>query len=230
MIRPRRTKFRPIVEGLDDRCLPSVAGLTPAQVATAYGLSGLTFGTRAANGSGQKIAIVDDYNDPNIKTELAVFDSAFNLPRPPSLTVVGQTGTSALPSNDAVWALEEALDVEWAHALAPGAGIVLVEANSASVPDLMAAVNVAKRISGVSVIAMSWGASEFSGQTAYDSVFTTPGVTFVAGSGDTGSFGGPSGRPRPQRPGRSGGQHSKSTPVETTWARPPGPAAAAASA
>ena len=191
MIRPRRTKFRPIVEGLDDRCLPSVAGLTPAQVATAYGLRGLTFGTRAANGSGQKIAIVDAYNDPNIKTELAVFDSAFNLPRPPSLTVVGQTGTPALPSNDAVWALEEALDVEWAHALAPGAGIDLVEANSASVPDLMAAVNVAKRISGVSVIAMSWGASEFSGQTAYDSVFTTPGVTFVAGSGDTGSFGGP---------------------------------------
>ena len=191
MIRPRRTKFRPIVEGLDDRCLPSVAGLTPAQVATAYGLSGLTFGTRAANGSGQKIAIVDAYNDPNIKTELAVFDSAFNLPRPPSLTVVGQTGTSALPSNDAVWALEEALDVEWAHALAPGASIVLVEANSASVPDLMAAVNVAKRISRVSVIAMSWGASEFSGETAYDSVFTTPGVTFVAGSGDNGSFGGP---------------------------------------
>ena len=161
MIRPRRTKFRPIVEGLDDRCLPSVAGLTPAQVATAYGLSGLTFGTRAANGSGQKIAIVDAYNDPNIKTELAVFDSAFNLPRPPSLTVVGQTGTSALPSNDAVWALEEALDVEWAHALAPGASIVLVEANSASVPDLMAAVNVAKRISRVSVIAMSWGGVSF---------------------------------------------------------------------
>jgi len=191
MIRPRRTKFRPIVEGLDDRCLPSVTGLTPAQVATAYGLRGLTFGTRAANGSGQKIAIVDAYNDPNIKTELAVFDSAFNLPRPPSLTVVGQTGTSALPSNDAVWALEEALDVEWAHALAPGASIVLVEANSASVPDLMAAVNVAKRISRVSVIAMSWGVSEFSCETAYDSVFTTPGVTFVAGSGDTGSFGGP---------------------------------------
>ena len=215
MIRPRRTKFRPIVEGLDDRCLPSVAGLTPAQVATAYGLSGLTFGTRAANGSGQKIAIVDAYNDPNIKTELAVFDSAFNLPRPPSLTVVGQTGTSALPSNDAVWALEEALDVEWAHALAPGAGIVLVEANSASVPDLMAAVNVAKRISGVSVIAMSWGASEFSGETAYDSVFTTPGVTFVAGSGDYGR------RPPvaglvPQRPGGRG----DNTPSQHQWKLP----------
>ena len=191
MSRPRRTKFRPIVEGLDDRCLPSVAGLTPAQVATAYGLRGLTFGTQAANGSGQKIAIVDAYNDPNIRTELAVFDSAFKLPGPPSLTVVGQKGTSALPSYDAVWALEEALDVEWAHALAPGASIVLVEANSARVRDLMAAVKVAKRISRVSVIAMSWGESEFLGETAYDSVFTTPGVTFVAGSGDPGSFGGP---------------------------------------
>lgn len=190
MIRHRRTRFRPIVEGLDHRCLPSVAGLTPAQVATAYGLSGLTFGTRAANGSGQTIAIVDAYNDPNIKTELAVFDSAYHLPDPPSLTVVGQTGTSALPSNDAGWALEEALDVEWAHALAPGAAIVLVEANSASVPDLMAAVNDATQIPGVSVISMSWGGGEFSGQTAYDSVFSTPGVTFVSGSGDNGSFSG----------------------------------------
>ena len=188
-IRPRRTKFRPIVEGLDNRCLPSVSGLTPAQVATAYGFSGLTFGTRAANGSGQKIAIVDAYNDPYITTELARFDSAFNLPDPPSLTVVGQTA-SALPSNNAGWALEEALGVEWAHALAPGAGIVLVEANSDQVPDMMAAVNVAKQIPGVSVISMSWSGSEFSGQTAYDSVFTTPGVTFVSSSGDNGPFGG----------------------------------------
>ena len=192
MIRPRRTKFRPIVEGLDDRCLPSVAGLTPAQVATAYGLSGLTFGTRAANGSGQKIAIVDAYNDPNIKTELAVFDSAFNLPAP--------SEPDRRRSNGYIGAALQRCRLgpgrrpwTWngATPCAPGASIVLVEANSASVPDLMAAVNVAKRISRVSVIAMSWGASEFSGETAYDSVFTTPGVTFVAGSGDSGSFGGP---------------------------------------
>jgi subtilase family serine protease len=71
---------------------------------------------------------------------------------------------------------------------------VVVEAKSNSIQDLMTAVNVAKQIPGVSVISMSWGGSEFSGQTAYDSVFTTPaghtGITFVAASGDEGARGG----------------------------------------
>ena len=112
-------RFRPIVEGLDDRCLLSTLGLTPAQVAKAYGLNGLTFGAQAADGSGQTIAVVDAYNDPNIRTELAVFDAQFNLPDPPSLNVLGQSGTSTLPANDVDWAQETALDVEWAHAMAP---------------------------------------------------------------------------------------------------------------
>src|SRR4051794_40689482 len=113
MVRQRRRSFRPIVSTLDDRCMLSASGLSPAQVATAYGLNGLTFGGRAADGTGQTIAIVDVHNDPNIATELAVFDAANNLPAPPSLTVVGQNGTSALPSNNAGWAQEIALDVEW---------------------------------------------------------------------------------------------------------------------
>src|SRR4051794_37144470 len=96
MARPCRRRLRPIVEGLDDRCMLSGAGLTPAEVATAYGLGGLSFGGRAADGSGQTIAIVDAYNDPNIAIELAAFDLEFNLPAPPSLTVVGQTGSTTL--------------------------------------------------------------------------------------------------------------------------------------
>jgi hypothetical protein len=84
--------------------------------------------------------------------------------------------------------------VEWAHAIAPGARIVVVEARSASTQDLLAAVRTARAMAGVSVVSMSWGGSEYAGQTASDSVFTTPaghtGITFVAASGDAGSAGG----------------------------------------
>ncbi len=85
--------------------------------------------------------------------------------------------------------------MEWAHAIAPGARILLVEANSANLSDLLTAVNYARNQPGVSVVSMSWGAGEFSGENSYDSYFTTPaghaGVTFVASSGDSGSAGAP---------------------------------------
>ena len=96
-----------------------------------------------------------------------------------------------LPLTDADWAVEIALDVEWAHAIAPGANILLVEANTDNFPDLLLAVNRAKVQAGVSVISMSWGGSEFPGETNWDSAFlprrTSPGETFVAASGDDGS-------------------------------------------
>jgi len=191
MIRPRRKRLHPSVEGLDQRCLLSASGLTPAQVETAYGLGGLTFGGQAANGSGQTIAIVDAYNDPNIQTEVSFFDSTNNLPAPPSLRIVSETGTAALPTVDVGWAQEEALDVEWAHALAPGASIVVVEAYAGTIPDLMAAVRTATGIAGVSVVTMSWSGSEsLYASPYYDSLFATPGITFVAASGDNGFFGG----------------------------------------
>ncbi len=68
-----------------------------------------------------------------------------------------------------------------------------MEANSASLGDLLTAVNYARQQAGVSVVSMSWGGSEFNGETAYDSYFTTPAghapVTFVASSGDSGGDG-----------------------------------------
>ena len=91
------------------------------------------------------------------------------------------------------WEAEEAMDVEWAHAIAPGANIILVEANSGSTSDLMAAVNTARNIPGVSVVSMSWGGNEltFNYFTNYNSYFTTPaghiGITFLAATGDSGS-------------------------------------------
>ena len=179
----------------------TVQGFTPTQISAAYGFAGLTFvsGTVAANGAGQTIAIVDAYNDPNVQADLKVFDTQFDLAAPPSLKVVGQTGAASLPSTNPDWAGEIALDVEWAHAVAPGAGILLVEAKTDNTDDLLAATNYARSAAGVSVVSLSWGGSEFESgynggesaqQTADDATFTEPvghqGVTFVSAAGDSG--------------------------------------------
>ena len=84
--------------------------------------------------------------------------------------------------------------MEWAHAIAPKAKILLVETTTDSTTNLIKGVNYARSAAGVSVVSMSWGTDEFSGQTAYDKYFTTPaghtGVTFVSAAGDEGAEGG----------------------------------------
>ena len=138
------------------------------------------------------------YNDPNIGSDLRQFDREYGLPNPPSFTKYVETG---LTQSNPGWSLETALDVEWSHAMAPGANLVLVEASSASLANLFNAVNFARSLNGVVDVSMSWGTSEFYGETAYDSLFTTPaghiggdglpgGVTFVAASGDSGAWDG----------------------------------------
>jgi subtilase family serine protease len=82
---------------------------------------------------------------------------------------VNETGGSALPAADSGWSIEIALDVESAHAIAPGAQILLVEANSDQLGDLLAGVDYVRRQPGVVVVSMSWGGNEFSGET-----FTIP--------------------------------------------------------
>ncbi len=160
-------------------------GLSPGQVTTAYGVNQISFGNVTGNGAGQTIAIIDAYFDPNIRSDLATFDSQFGLAAPPSFSQYVQNG---LYASDSGWALETALDVEWAHAMAPAANIMLVEAQP-YLSDLFSAVTFASQQAGVSVVSMSWGAGEFQGENAYDSTFTTPsghaGVTFVASSGDS---------------------------------------------
>lgn len=169
-------------------------GLSPQQIRTAYGVDQITFsgGTISGDGSGQTIAIVTAFHAPSISSDLAAFDSYYGIVAPPLFTVHNLGGSTT----DAGWALETALDVEWAHAIAPGANILLVEAASDSLTDLLTAVNYAKAQPGVSVVSMSWGADEFWGESSYDSTFTTPsghsGVTFVAASGDSGAWYGPS--------------------------------------
>lgn len=181
----------------------SIQGYFPSQISQAYEFNKITLPNGVtADGSGQTIAIVDAYNDPKITSDLAVFDQEFGLSAPPSFQIVNQNGSSKLPVADAGWAGEISLDVEWAHAMAPGANILLVEANTDSLTNLMDAVNYARNAAGVSVVSMSWGGSEFfgwdgtefTGQTQYDPYFTTPsghqGVTFVAAAGDSGVYSG----------------------------------------
>jgi subtilase family serine protease len=177
-------------------------GLTPTQVRQAYGFNQVTFSNSkaAADGSGQTIAIVDAYDDPNIAADLTSFDATMGLSNTAAngvsvLTKV-QMGTNM--TSNAGWAMETALDVEWAHAIAPGAKILLVEAASNSYADLFNAVNYARSQTGVVTVSMSWGSGEFSSEKSYDSYFTTPaghvggsglagGVVFVASSGDSGA-------------------------------------------
>lgn len=173
-----------------------VGGYTPAQIRSAYGLDQVHFGSMPGNGAGQTIAIVDAFNDPKVSSDLHTFDQQFGLQDPPSLQVVNQSGsTSALPTDDPGWSQEISLDVQWAHASAPAANILLVEANSDGLNNLLSAVNYAKKAKGVSTVSMSWGGGEFWSESSYDSVFSSPanhrGVTFVAASGDSGSWDGP---------------------------------------
>jgi hypothetical protein len=180
------------------------AGYSPLQIRTAYGINSST-----ATGAGQTIAIVDAFNDPKISSDLDVFDKQFSATSSGStlyqqygaaasfLTVYNQSGQAVNPGNTSVpvdssagWETEEALDVEWAHAIAPRARIALVEANDNS-GNLYTAVGAAAHLPGVSVVSMSWGGGDFAGETAHDSTFTTPaghaGVTFLASTGDSGS-------------------------------------------
>lgn len=137
--------------------LTSLPRYTPAHIRHTFGFDELS-----GIGNGQTIAIVDAYNDPNIASDLATFDKEFALPAPPNFDVVSQTGASAAGiATNAGWAGETALDVEWVHAAAPGANILLVEASDASLTNLLAAVNYASHEPGVSVVSMSWGSEEF---------------------------------------------------------------------
>jgi hypothetical protein len=171
---------------------PGPTGYTPAQIRHAYGFDQIKFngGTVIGDGAGTTIAIVDAFDDPRIANDLHQFDLAFGLPDPVFIKV-NQSGGTTMPAADAGWASEIALDVEWAHAIAPKASILLVEANNSSYSNLFAAVSFAARQAGVAAVSMSWGGGEFLGETNYDSVFKTPaghtGVTFVASSGDSGA-------------------------------------------
>jgi len=151
--------------------------LTPSQIIGAYNLGSAT------GGSGATIAIVDAYDDPTVLADLTTFSNYFSLP---AANFVEHKMSSSI-SVDQGWALEISLDVQWAHAIAPHATILLVEATTSSLTDLLNAVSYATAYSGVKAVSMSWGGSEFSTETSYDSYFNASGITFFASSGDSGA-------------------------------------------
>lgn len=164
-------------------------GNTPATMYLVY-LPGVTDLTTGGSGT---IAIVDAYDYPTAANDLSVFSSATGLPACTTsngcFKVVYANGKK--PNGNCGWNQEAALDIEWAHAMAPQAKIVLVEAGSNSFANLFAAVNVATQqvqSGGSGEVSMSWGGSEFSGESADDSYFNSPnsGVVYFASSGDTG--------------------------------------------
>jgi hypothetical protein len=184
---------------------PGSDGYTPQQIQTAYQVNQIEFDGVVGNGLGQTIAIVDAFNDPNILPDANYFSTYFGLPQfnagGPTFQVLNQNGSaSQLPPNaplDDSWDVEESLDVEWVHSIAPEANIILYEAtsdddtNSNGVPDLYVAEQTAAENPAVSVISNSWGGSEYATETQDDSDFTTPtghqGITFLAAVGDQGS-------------------------------------------
>jgi autotransporter-associated beta strand protein len=190
----------------DGQISPSTLWLTPSALSSWYG-----FNNVSDSGSGETIAIIDWGNDPNIGSDLSAFDSEYGISSS-TLNVYAQNGEGgnfesvstpgiSLPENASNFYsgniynsedLEISLDVETAHALAPAATIDLVEAYEDSDADIDSAINyVNTTLTAVSVVSMSFAQSEvFSAdEPLSDSLFTATGVSYVASTGDQGSYG-----------------------------------------
>ena len=166
---------------------------TPASAACLYGLVPVTTPdcnpnvvTANPTGGDGAIAIVDAYDDPTAAADLEYFSAQFGLAKP-HFEVIYANGTQPPQDPTGDWELEESLDIEWAHAMAPGAKIYLVEAASNYDSDLLAAELVAAdlvRRHGGGEVTNSWGGGEFPDEVLYDVYFSTPGVVYFASSGD----------------------------------------------
>jgi len=160
------------------------AGYGPLQFRTAYNLPSSTAG------SGRTIGIVAAFNDPNIESDLGVYSNTFGLPKCTTANgcfkKVNQTGGTTYPKTDSGWALEISLDVEIAHALCPNCKILLVEATSNSLSNLLMAEDYAR--THANVVSNSWGGSEFPGETmsSIDGHFNHIGKPITFSSGDSG--------------------------------------------
>jgi subtilase family serine protease len=183
---------------------PPNGGLTPAQLAGAYDLGPLR--QRGIDGKGQTIVIVDSFGSPTIAADLAAFDAGTGLPPPPSLGIIQPAGPVPAYSPTSTrtgWAAETSLDVEWAHAMAPAANILLVETpvaeteGAAGFPQIVAAEEYVLRHHLGGVISQSFGATEqtfaspaqlLALRGAY-TLAASDKVTVLAASGDNGASG-----------------------------------------
>jgi subtilase family serine protease len=169
-------------------------GETPASLACVYDLvsnpvSGCPIAgtTQVPTGGSGVIVIVDAYDYPSAAADLATFSNEFGLP-PANFSVQYANGKPANGCGPG-WELEESLDIEWAHAMAPNAQIVLMEATSASNSALYSAVTAANAYiaahGGKGEVSMSWGGGESRSETSSDHYFTQSGVVYFASSGDS---------------------------------------------
>ncbi|WP_193587827.1 S53 family peptidase [Streptomyces sp. MBT27] len=159
------------------------SGLGPADLQKAYNLP-------ADGGSGRTVAIVDAQDDPNAEQDLATYRSQYGLPACTTANgcfkKVDQNGGTNYPTADSGWAGEISLDVDMVSAVCPQCHILLVEANSANMDDLGAAVNRAVTM-GAKFVSNSYGGSEDASDTTADSqYFNHPGVAITVSSGDSG--------------------------------------------
>lgn len=192
---------QPSASGSYSKPLPR-GGYSPGQIRHAYGIDRL-----GEDGAGQVIGIVTAYDSPAIPRDVQTFIETYHLAR-----LNGLPGAPACnvrdgphpcfqriysedpPSYRDRWATETCLNVDWAHAIAPGADILVIESPRDDAFAMLGAVDLAVR-SGASVIAMSWGSQEFSDETLYDYHFRHAGVAFVASTGDVGVVNWPAASP-----------------------------------
>src|ERR1700733_4365088 len=178
---------------------------SPAQLQAAYGVTPLL--NAGYNGAGQTIVIIESFGSPTIEADLKAFDAAYGLPDPPSFQVLAPLGTVPFNLNDddqVAWAFETALDVQWSHAMAPGAAIVVLTSpvdetqGIQGLPEFLELEKFALDNHLGDIISQSWG-------TAENALFDTAGtnlisefeafyaraaaaqVTVLAGAGDSGS-------------------------------------------
>jgi subtilase family serine protease len=176
---------RPYLLGAGSYSTGPAGGLTPADLASAYGY------VPSVGGTGQTVAIVDAYDDPKIEKDLATFDGEYGLPACTTANgcfkKVSQTGsTTSLPPADTVgWSLEMSLDVETVHSVCSNCKIVLVEAKSESLANLAAAVNEAVKLEA-NEVSNSYGAPETEMGASEQAAYNHPGVVIAASAGDTG--------------------------------------------
>ncbi len=174
---------------------PTPTGYTPQQIRRAYGLGDLNDKYYTNRGKGQAIAIIIANHSPNAKRDLTTFSREYGLPLPTSQTFKQVSVSGKRPLTDEAATAEAMMDIQWAHAIAPAATIILVEADTTggftATGDLAAAINKATTILNKQykggVISMSFGWPEAAAPTEWESVFNnayTKNITFVASAGD----------------------------------------------
>ncbi len=168
---------------------PPVPGFfyeTPASIACVYNLVAAVAGcnpntvSAVPTGGSRVVAIVDAYNAPNALADLTAFSKQMGLPLPTAATfevvyaLANGSQTTTAPPYNSGWEVEESLDIEWSHAMAPSAKIILVEAASNSIADLVGAEDLASKLvaaAGGGEVSNSWGSGEFPTEATYDFAF-----------------------------------------------------------